>query len=85
MSNGNTTAIKGNTWLEWSQHVIKELKRLGEESVKINEKLDNHLQHTEKRVTEIETTLRNLKWIMGLLFAFVSSIFAMVLTLLLGG
>jgi len=83
MSNGNTPAIKGNTWLEWSQHVIKELKRLGDETVKINEKLDNHLQHTEKRITQIETTLKNLKWILGILFTFVLGTFGAVMITLI--
>ena len=72
-------ATSEDTWTEWGQHVLKELERLGDECVGINKKLDNHLQHTEKRITTIETTLKNLKWILGITFTLIIAILTLSL------
>ena len=74
-----------NGWPEYAKYVLKELERLNDKCEDIDIKLDNHLQHTEGRLTGIETTLKNSRWILGFLITVVLSIFGMIFITMIYG
>lgn len=57
------------SWMVWSKHVLAELERLNNCYETIDDKLDNHLQHTEQRLTSLETSLNNQKWAFGIIIS----------------
>lgn len=63
------------------RHVLEELKRHDTWLSSLDNKMDNHIVHIEHRLTAIETTLKNMKYILGLVISLVISIFIMVLKL----
>ena len=74
-----------NGWGQYSKLVLAELKNHNKRLVSIDTKLDNHITHIEHRLTKIETTLKNLKWILGILFPMVAAILLMLLSIIIGG
>jgi len=72
-----------DTWTEWSKHVLAELERLNVWCSNIDKQLGNHVTHIEHRLTEMETTMKNTKWILGILFSMVIGIFGMLAAILI--
>jgi len=71
-------------WNEWCKHVLAELERLNTCYESLDKKFDNHLQHTESRLTSIETTLKNQKWAFGIIFTALVSIIITIVCLIFG-
>jgi len=72
-----------NGWPEYAKHVLAELKRHDKWLGSIDVRVDNHINHIEHRLTEIESHLKTRKWIEGILFTLVIGIFSMVFSQLI--
>jgi len=59
-------------------NIKDEFKRHDKWLNNLDDKMDNHVTHIEHRLTEIETTLKNFRWILGILFTLVVGIFGMM-------
>ena len=74
-----------NGWPEYAKHVLNELKRHDRWLGNLDKQISNHMTDLEHRITTIETNLKNMKWILGIMLGSVFGIFSMVLAMLLGG
>jgi len=77
--------VDENSWPEYAQHVLRELKRHDKWLESLDTNLNNHVNTLEHRITVIETNLKNIKWILGIMLGSVLGIFSMVLSIFLGG
>ena len=69
-----------STWAGWGKHVLAELERLNNNYERTNKLVTNHVQHTEHRLTKLESFQKNLKWILGFMITLLASIFTLALT-----
>jgi len=67
-------------WPEYAKLVLAELRRHDEWLGSLDKQINNHVNHIEHRLTEIETTIKNLKWIVGIILVAVLGIFSMTLS-----
>ena len=74
----------GNGWSEWGKHVLAELIRLSNAYESLDKKFDYQAQQTEKRITAIETSLKNQKWAFGILSGALVSLFLLLIGLMFG-
>ena len=70
-------------WSEYARQVLAELKRHDIWLNKLDTSINNHVNHIEHRLTQMETTLKNMKWMIGFLLTAVLGMFGMVLVILL--
>lgn len=69
--------IEDNGWKADAKLVLAELKRHSKWLSEIDKKMDNHITYLEHRLTCIETTLKNTKYIMSMLFGLVIALIVM--------
>jgi len=71
-------------WPEYAKLVLAELKRHDGWLSNLDTQINNHVKHIEHRLTEIEATVRLLKWLLGFVITGLTGIFLMLLTIVLG-
>lgn len=65
-----------NDWTRWSKYVLKELERLNDNYDALNQLLMNHVNHTNKRLAIVETSLQNTKYFVGIVLTIITAILA---------
>ena len=73
-----------NGWAEWCKHVLAELERLNDCYERLDEKMNNHLQHNEARLTAIETSLKNQRWAFGIIASAIIGLCLACLSIMFG-
>ena len=74
--------VNTNGWPTYAKLVLNELKRHSESLLSLDLQMSNHITEIEHRLTKMETTIKNLKWIVGILLVGVIGIFGMVFVMM---